>query len=405
MSDQRAEDRLTAMLGTEIGRLEPGHAPVEAAISAGRTIRARRRARWGGGLAAVAVLGIAAPFVVGGGGGSQDTASGPYGAVTVTVNAPGTDSHGLPVFSGSIGGKTWTAKVGSGGPNAGCVGDWLCPGDPAPADPVGMVFMGGTDRRRTVQQVVVLFRADVTGIEVTLADGDVLTVQPAVLQGEKVALFELPDGYLIDQVVAHTAAGDRLGIPFHTPDGGNILRQWYAPGAVPAPTTHQVLVATGRGPRDNGSKYGNVGPDEAWTATAEVGPFGVCIVEHWGSISTASCTPVEPHPSAQLGYLPIADPMTAQPYATEIDPSVDHVEVVYDDGSRTTLHPVLVDGHAFVGLITPVRRKALAAFSYDRAGHVIGDPAGQPGPMSKDYWYTADLGAAKTGAGKSGSGK
>jgi hypothetical protein len=388
VSYQGAEDALTTQLATDIGCFEPGHAPVETVISQGRVMRTKRRAWWGSGLAAAAVVGVAAPLAVSGAGGPSP-ATGSYGPVSVTVDAPRIDGHGQPIFSGAVGGKTWTAKVASSGPNQGCYSDWICTRNfPAPADPAGMIFPGGPGSG-AVSRVSVIFRADVTSLDVSLVDGDTFTLHPAEFHGFKLALFELPAGYLVAQVVAHTPAGDQLGIPFHTPDGGNLLRQWYPAGTTPAPAVHQAVIATGRGPRDNGSKYGDVGPDENWTATAETGPFGTCIVEHWGKIFTSSCTPLQTKALTRLPYLPTADPTMAQPFATEVDPTVDHVEVVFDNGSRTTLRPVLAGGHAFVGLMVPIGRQVVDAPSYDRAGHVLGDPAGQPNLMSKDNWYTA----------------
>lgn len=388
VSNQGAEDALTTLLGTDIGCFEPGHAPVDTVISDGRAFRAKRRAWWGSGLVAAAVVGVAAPLAVSGIG-AQSPAAGGYGPVSVTVDAPRTDGHGQPIFSGAVGGKAWTAKVASGGPNADCYNGWLCTRNyPAPADPAGVIFVGAPEPG-AASRVAVIFRTDVTSLDVTLADGDTLTLHPAEFHGIKLALFELPAGYLVDHVLAHTPAGDQTGIPFHTPDGDNLLRQWYPAGTTPDPAVHQAVIATGRGPRDSGSKYGVVGPDENWTATAETGPFGTCIVQHWGKIFTSSCTPLQTEAPTRLPYLPIADPTMAQPLAAEVDPRVDHIDVVFDNGSHTTLRPVRVGGHAFVGLMVPISPHVVDAPSYDRAGHVIGDPAGQPNLMSKDDLYTA----------------
>jgi hypothetical protein len=78
----------------------------------------------------------------------------------------------------------------------------------------------------------------------------------------------------------------------------------------------------------------------------------------------------------------------AEPCAAEVDPTVDHVDVVFDNGSRMTLRPVRVGGHAFVGLLVALGRHAVTAPSYNHAGQVLGDPAGQPDLTSKDNWYT-----------------
>lgn len=387
VSHQGAEDALTTVLDTDIGCFEPGHAPVDMVISQGRAMRAKRRAWWGSGLVAAAVVGVAAPLAASGLG-AQSPATGGYGRVSVTVDVPRTDSHGQPIFSGAVGGKAWTAKVATGGPTPGCYNDWICTRNfSEPADPAGMIFLSGSEPG-AVNRVAVIFRTDVASLDITLADGDTFTLHPAEFQGFKLALFELPAGYLVDQVLAHTPTGDRIGIPFHTPDAGSLLRQWYPAGTTPAPAVHQAVIATGRGPRDNGSKYGVVGPDENWTATAETGPFGACIVQQWGKIFTSSCMPLQAKAFTRLPYLPIADTTMAQPFATEVDPTVDHIDVVFDNGSHMTLRPVLVGGHAFVGLMVPINRQVVHAPSYNRAGHVLGDPAGQPDLMSKDDLYT-----------------
>lgn len=398
VSYEGAENALTTLLATDIGCFEPGHAPVDMVISEGRAFRAKRRAWWGSGLVAAAVVGVAAPLVVSGVG-AQSPATGGY-PVSVTVDAPRTDDHGQPIFSGAVGGKSWTAKVASSGSNQGCYSDWICTRNfPAPADPAGLIFVGAPEPG-AANRVAVIFRTDVTSLDITLADGDTFTLHPAAFQDIKLALFELPAGYLVDQVLAHTPAGDQTGIPFHTPDGDNLLRQWYPAGTRPDPALHKVVVATGRGPRDNGSKYGVVGPDENWTATAETGPFGTCIVQQWGKTFTSSCTPLQAKAPTRLPYLPTADPASAQPFATEIDPTVDHIDAVFDNGSHMTLRPVRLGGHAFVALMVPISRQVVDAPSYDSAGHVLGDPAGQPNLMSKDHWYTAVASSGKPPSSK-----
>jgi hypothetical protein len=367
-----SEHALTERLSTDIGRFEPGFAPVAAVLSYGKALRAKRRAVWAG-LTIAAVLAVAAPIALTAGGGAAEPASPSGSPPTVTVDPPHTDAHGLPVFSGAIGGKQWTASVVN-QPHPGCLPSFgFCPQQvPAPADPVDLLATGDAKTNR----LVLLFRTDAAGAEVLFRDGDHVTLQPVPLQGLRLALLALPVGDDIDQIVAHTASGDRTAIPFNSPDGSVELTRWYAPGALPKPSASQAKIASGRGagPMELASKTASTGPQMDWQATAYVGPYGVCIVQGWGTGLYTRCTPQGQQPPTGLPFYNVYDPTQSQTIATEVDPAVDHITITYDDGTHTTLRPVRVAGHAFVALVEPLGHSILSAPSYDSSGHMIADP-------------------------------
>ena len=368
------EDMIAERLGADIGRFEPGYAPVDAVISHGKAIKAKRRAMLGSGFAVAAVLGVSLPFALSG---QRDVGVSPAGpGHRVTVDAPHTDAKGATVFSGSIDGHAWNAPVEmrpSGGGSACVMSFGSCfSGFPAPTDPAAFSAGSGTGQpdRYTVD-----FRVDVDRVQADLQDGQTLSLDPMPVGDHRVALFELPSGLRVSRVTAYGADDKEVGfaIPFQQPGGASETVSWDAPGATPDTAEAARQIASGVTPGMTGR--------EKWAVTAYVGPYGQCLVQVASpGGGTSWCAKRDAKPPMSLSFTHVK--ANGMPYwlQSEIDISVDHLDVVYSDGSTLRLTPTRVAGHAFVGLVVPVGLEVQTVTTFDGTGRRLGVNNGDPIP-------------------------
>lgn len=369
------EDIIAERLDTDIGRVEPGHAPVDAVIRHGKAIKARRRAMAGSGLAVAIVLGISLPLALSGHRAGVPSAIAGH---RVTVDVPHRDDKGATVFSGSIDGDTWNAPVEvlhqGGGPDgsSACIMSFgnCASGFPVATDPAAVSASSGTGKP---DQYTVDFRTDVKRVEIDLQNGQRLLLDPMPVSDHRIALFELPSGLHISRVTAYGADGKEVGfaIPFHQPGGASITVTWDAPGARPAPSQASAQIASGVTPGMTG--------EEKWSVTAYVGPYGQCLVQsasQGGAVSR--CVNRDAKPPASLSFTHVK--ANGMPYwlQSEVDTSVDHLDVAYSDGATKRLTPTRVAGHAFVGLVVPVGLEVESVTTFDSSGRLLGINTGDP---------------------------
>jgi hypothetical protein len=371
------EDIIAEQLGTDIGRVEPGYAPVDAVIRHGKAIKAKRRAIAGSGLAVAVVLGVSLPLAL-----SGHQADGPSASAghRVTVDAPHKDSKGATVFSGSIDGHAWDAPVevlhqdGGPGDRSACIMAFgnCASGFPVATDPAAFSASSGAGQP---DQYTVDFRADVKRVEIDLQNGQRLLLDPMPVSDHRIALFELPSGLHINRITAYGAGGKELGfaIPFHQPGGASIAVTWNAPGATAPLSEASARIASGVTPGMTG--------EEKWSVTAYVGPYGQCVVQSaspGGAVSR--CVNREAKPPVSLSFTHVK--ANGMPYwlQSEIDTSVDHLDVAYSDGATKHLTPTLVAGHAFVGLVVPVGLEVESVTTFDSSGRQLGVNTGDPIP-------------------------
>lgn len=367
------EDIIAEQLGTDVGRVEPGYAPVDAVIRQGKAIKAKRRAMVGSGLAVAVALGVGLPLALSGHHTGVPSARAGH---QVTVDSPYKDDKGVTVFSGSIDGHAWNAPVELGGPDgkSACIMSFgnCASGFPVATDPAALSASSGTGQP---DQYTVDFRADVKRVEIDLQNGQTLLLDPMPVGDHRVALFELPRGLHVSRITAYGADGKEVGfaIPFQQPGGASVAVTWDAPGATPALSEASAQIASGVTPGMTG--------EERWSVTAYVGPYGQCVVQSASQSGAVSrCVNRDAKPPKSLSFTHVK--ANGMPYwlQSEIDTSVDRLDVAYSDGSTKHLTPTRVAGHAFVGLVVPVGLEVESVTTFDSSGRQLGVNTGDPIP-------------------------
>ena len=252
-------------LSTAFAAVDPGAAPVEAAMLDRQKIKNRRRA----GLLAGAVAVVVAAVV---------------GVPAFTHQRrcrarhrprPG---HGEPAWaafagrliaSGLIGGAPWNVTVTASSSNN-CVFDgngFDCvvhrrSGQPGAADPISFDFEGSDGGPVPVYITFGEVWKDVVSARVELSDGTILTLHPVEVDGLRFVAFASPSGLRSTAYRVLAQRGDRRRHPLHWPDGVlPSFEAWLRPGQ-----------ARRSADRAFGSDF-----KEAVAATAYIGPWGTCI--------------------------------------------------------------------------------------------------------------------------------
>lgn len=269
------EPALRHHLDDELNRLQPHPVPTEAVYSRARAIRHTRRAWAAGALATAAVLGTSLPIL---GSGLRQSAAG--GGNTVTVNTPHTDAKGRSVFSGSEGGRHWSVTIAPGECPSTEDFSEACNGAPA-NDPAEFGFSEST--RST--NYAVFFRSDIARIDMTLGDGQEVTLLPATVRGNRVGLVLVPPKTAIARVDAYAADGSLVAysIPFQT-DGVAHFAMWYKPDQLPTQ------------PEASGTITGTTPKGQKASVDVRIGPFGFCYTVAQrplpNPMSTTNCVPL-----------------------------------------------------------------------------------------------------------------
>jgi hypothetical protein len=285
---------LRESLDSAFAAVDPGPAPVEAAMRTGGKLKNRRRA-WAvaGSVAAIGVAAACFPALA-----RQQALPSPATThVRVTVNPPGPHSPAGLIASGLIGKGTWqllTDKPGSGevcfsagGTLASQFAAYMCGGSAVPdesgSDPSGPVAFQGAGGK----DAVLWGQVDpaVSHVTVELADGTVLTLHPATVYGVRYVAFAVPADMVVDRATAYSRTGEiATAIPYRAPDGLPTFQAWLRPGqAVPG----RISGAFGSGTVDG----------HPWRATAYLGPWGTCLQVGDGD---SDCFDPSRHPATAL---------------------------------------------------------------------------------------------------------
>jgi hypothetical protein len=357
LNDETLEERLRR----DLGRLQPGPAPVDALIGRGRVIKARRRAGVATGLAAVAALAIGAPVVLGGGGPSATS---------------GAAKRQIVLASGTVGGKTWSFVTEEPAPK-GCPGyvsgRWgttsvdACLGiiPAATTDPASVGSGGGLS---TINLFIARLRPDVDHVTVTGTDGGVQTPAVATIFGSRYALFALPPKQGIARIDAIGTAGKLLAyaIPFNGPDNARpgVIQFWYPAGSTPTQAAVKQIIFSGTMPPAS----------TPVTATVEMGPFGVCLLVsvpqglEEGTNLGPDCHSLTPPDATSLTSLRSYPIGVRKLFLGEVNNAVDHVDVTLSDASTTRLTPIRIGGHSFVVIFVAAGLDYGVVKAYDAAG-------------------------------------
>ena len=351
-------------LTSAFAAIDPGPAPVEAAMLTGRKIRNRRRAGvLAGAVAVVVAAAVGVPVLAH----QLALPSPPASSVRVTVNPPGPDAPAGTIASGLDGTQPWSARIEYPGTAKCAVGGtdvtaYNCKGTlpTANGDPISFPDAGVPDNnffktgRMSFLIEFGLVEHDVTSARVALADGTVLTLRPVTVGGSRWVAFASPIGVPVDSVTAYSRAGEiATAIPFsYEGSGFPVFGQWLPPGqAAPARLTVTV---------DSGTLDGT-----AWQAIAYVGPWGTCIGVD-GNSGVHSC-----YASNQSLGTALIDTGPGVWWGTAAD-SVSAVVVTLKDGSTRRVGVTQVGRQKFWALaLTDQEYPGARWAAYDAAGNQV----------------------------------
>jgi hypothetical protein len=348
--------------------ITPQPAPIDGAVRRGRAVRIRRRVAVAAGAAAVVAIGVfAVPSLLHRSAAPAPVA--PVGGYPVTVQAPGPHSAPGLIASGTIDGQSWqltATKPGSGeqffttsgpafggdqGPQAGFP---LAVDSLVPASFSGLIC-------GPVQVQYGAVRSDVTYVAVRLDNGTVLILHPVAVYGVRAVAFAVPVGAGVDEATAYSRHGEiAAAIPFNDPSGMADFGVWLKPGQ------HGLARASGR--------IGSGTADGGWSATAYLGPWGICIQAPATGFTQAFCVPtttvsvlVRGSWSLMGGTLTVA--VGFAPASTA------WVIVHQPDGTTTKVWPVTVGGRKLFAYQLQTGPNRLSWTDYDSSGKVIASSA------------------------------
>jgi hypothetical protein len=341
---------LQRYLDEELNRLQPRPVPSEAVYGRARAIRHTRRAWAAGTVAAAAVVGTALPSL--GLIGPRHIA--PAGGTTVTVDAPHADKKGGYVFSGSAEGKRWTIKAAPGGcPSEGRY-TVVCSGRPGD-DPADFASAGSAGSTTTYE---VFFGSKTTRIGVALSDGEQVSLLPGVVQGNLVALLEVPPKLGITRVDAYAVDGSPIAysIPFQA-DGMAHFAMWYQSGQVPTQA------------EASGTITGTTQSGKPASVEVRIGPFGICYTvaprPAPGAIPTTNCqsltAPSDDIPSRFPDWVAVGG---------RVNERVAYVDFMLSTGTIRA-QSVRIGGYAFAVGFADFGFQSLGEVDYDGAGYVV----------------------------------
>jgi hypothetical protein len=344
--------------------ITPRPAPVDGTVRRGKAIKGRRRVAVAVAVAAIVAVGvITVPSLHRLAGPAPVPGSGHY---TVTVQPPGPGSPAGLIASGTINGKYWqlaTGKPGTGGTTAGNQEIYLS-GAALENAMTGIVPDLSTDHPAPVAFEDVGIppveaqygpvQADVSYVKVALNNGTVLTLHPVTAYGARVVAFATPLNATIVSATAYSRHGEiATAIPFNEGDGQAFFGIWLKPG--------QHGIGRASGSIGSGTIGGNT-----WSASAYLGPWGVCIVSVTGSI----CAPAA---ASTLGTAVMASTESGTPRVITgvASPSVVRIVVHQPDGTVTQVRPVTVGGQKFFAFSETSGSHPLNWAAYDSSGDVV----------------------------------
>lgn len=355
------EHDLAGRLDQAFQAITPRPAPVDWAVRQGRLIRVRRRlAAAAAGLVLIAA-GIAIPALL------HQQAAQPVlnhpGHHEVTVVPAGPHSPAGLIASGTVDGRPWrlsTTKPGTPGAERGsqCF-TVLSNQDCGPVDHAGRadpVNFSGTSAAATDVEYGPV-RAAVSYVMVQLADGTVLRLHPVSVYGIRYVAFAVPLHEPVSRITAYSARGEvAAAIPFNDPAGGATVVQWLRPGQRGLPRASGLIGSGGTGA-------------QAWSVTAYVGPWGVCLDSHGNGAGASACNLVS---SAQGTKMLASFGGTSQLLAGAAAASVDHVVIPLAGGGNIRVPAVRVGEQKFFVFALSRGQHAVRWLAYDAARHEVG---------------------------------
>jgi len=361
------ERGLYERLDLAVGTLTPREAPVDRAMRRGRGMRWRRRAAVAVGAAAVVAAGVVAVPSL-----RHAATEHPAASYSATVRPPSPHSPPGLIASGTVNGQRWqivAGRPGAGGAGRGqqiflATGPALASGSVSTsvptaalksADPV--LFIGLSCGPTQVQFGEL--RADVSSVTVRLGNGSTLTLHPATVWGVRMVAFAIPMGAPVVSATAYSAQGGGIAtaIPYNEPGQMASFALWLRPG--------QHGPARASGSIGSGSYRGSI-----WSATAHVGPWGVCLQAGAAGSSVSSCMGATSMSDLGTNTMLWSDGPTAVAVGSA-GASVARVVVTAPGGKTTTVHPAAVGAFRFFAFPLDRGPKAWKWTAYDSSGHIV----------------------------------
>jgi hypothetical protein len=348
--EQEIKERLS-LLGT----VEVSPPPYLTAVGRGKSVRLRRRAFAAAGVAAVVLLGVLVPRLV-----PHLGQPGPV-KYDVTLHQPGPGSPSGQVAWGTINGKRWQIRVqAQQGISNGCTffgQDLECVPGEASASPGQVSFVYAS--RGDTQFQLAAVGAGVTKVAVTLGNDTELTLRPTAIDGKRWVGFAAPARLAVSRAVSF--AGTReLGyaIPYNGASGAQFMA-WLRPGQRGAArASYRIGSGTLAGKR--------------WSASAYVGPWGVC-VEGVGAASWCAGSPADIRPdNSQTSYFTCSPVGQGVWFAAAAESSIVRVRFGLSDGRSLSVAPVRIAGGRAYAFAVPSGVRLRIWDAYNAAGRLVG---------------------------------
>jgi hypothetical protein len=198
--------------------------------------------------------------------------------------------------------------------------------------------------------------ADVSYVTVRLGNGTVLTLHPVTVFGVRVVAFAAPAGAEIVSATVYSGHSEiSTAIPFNDPGGMATFGLWLTPG--------QRQPARFSGRIGSGTFDG-----KTWSATAYVGPWGLCMEDSGGGTSGGSCVPVVAGLGTSVMMWTAGTPEVASGSAAA---QVTRLVVTQPDGTTTQVRPVKVGAQKFFAFAMSASHRELRWAAYDSSGRLV----------------------------------
>lgn len=361
------ERELSERLGDLLGGVDPRPAPVDMVVRRGRGIKRRRYAAVAAGLAVVVAGAVLGPTVI------RSQLSAPPPAAPkhyyVTVSPPAKGAKPGVIATGSINGWHWQATLSGSGKDLaagfGSGSSILALAEPSMADGSLADFESSGDSAMRTSYVGEV-AASARYYTVTLSNGQLLTLRPHTWAGHRYVAMVLPEALQVIRADAYGADGViGSAVPFNF-RGAALFQTWLRPGQAGSPQATARIGAGGSG-------------RSRWTATAYLGPWGLC-----GEVSEQGGWDGFCMPTGTLTQFGLTSGQFGSgPGSVEVAvarPDVAYLIVTGPGGSTSRLEVTHLAGYVYglLARIRPAHPAPLSWVAYDAHGRRLGSGHGDP---------------------------
>ena len=359
-----AEDRdLGQRVGGALTLIKPGAPPMAEIMRQGQGIRRRRRAAGAGIVAVLVAAAVAIPdllHVVAHIGHPPGPPARP-----LTVSRLGPVARDDVIGSGTANGKPWVVRLTGGQDPAAAAAGLPVTGrlGTAPMGSAPVTFTGaGTGRERLLAGPV---GPAVAYLTMQAAGGPVYKLWPVAWHGHRYIGLVVPRDLAVARFTAYSAHGElAYAIPFPV-NGFPLIVSWLRPGAAsPAPVSLGVNSS-------GSSTY------RWWSVTAQIGPWGTCLVQTAGAGQIA-CRPTRSYPPNAV--ITVMTDRWRGLHAGITGAAVAYIKLRLRNRKTVRLPVTHVGGQGFWALSVLRHPGPVASWTAcDTAGHPVAGGSGPPG--------------------------